>query len=102
MLDTSGRQLEGRRIEQGVQLPDYGSVNAMITVDTVGLMPVRNLGGQHAEERILAHLGSYLASLGQPPRTVELLVSQSPCRHQCTPQLAGLRAQYPDARFSLL
>ena len=102
-VDTAaGRNLEGQRIEQGVQLPDYGAVTAMITVDGKGLLPLRNLRGQHAEERILAHLRQYLRALAKPPLAVELLVSQSPCRHQCAPQLSALRAQYPNTSFSLL
>ena len=98
---TAGRELEGRRINSRVRLPDYGSVTAMVTVDGVGLLPLRNLRGEHAEERILAHLRNYLGRMAAPPRQVELLVSQSPCRHVCAPQLGALRAQYPGAQFHL-
>jgi hypothetical protein len=98
---TTTREIEGRRIESGVRLPDYAEVTAMITVDGQGLLPLRNLRGEHAEERILAHLARYLATLRQPPNHVELLLSQSPCRHRCAPQLGALRAQYPGATFSL-
>jgi hypothetical protein len=98
---TSTREIEGRRVLSNTPLPDYGAVTAMITVDGIGLLPMRNLRGEHAEERILAHLTRYLATRAQPPNHVELLVSQSPCRHECRPQLTALRAQYPGATFSL-
>jgi len=101
ITSESTAQIEGYLAINNVPLPDYGAVTATVSIDSAPYVHVWNGEGKDAEERIIPILLTKLKQMRQPPTTVELLVSQSPCREKCTPLLKKLKAAYPTTSFSL-
>lgn len=79
---------------------DYGSVLGTVAFDSVLFgEPAYNGGGMHAEDKIIGFVRTRLQLLikqkASLPKTVEIYVSQSPCKNKCTPNLIALKNQYP-------
>lgn len=96
--------IEGHRAVHGISLPDYGAVTAIVSIDGVPFNH-SSLGnipkGPHAEERIVQLLQVQIPRMAKVPRSVEILVSQSPCLHRCTVPITGLRTSFPSTSFSV-
>jgi hypothetical protein len=91
-------------VANNIPLPDYGAVTAVIALDDVPRGHFWNRDGRHAEEGIIGFARREIEEAvrrGAAPKHVEILVSQSPCLHRCTPQLNALRAHYRQTRFTL-
>jgi hypothetical protein len=97
----STEKMAGYISVSNVPLPDYGSVNATVSIDGTPYASLRNQRGKHAEGKVISLVRETLRRLHWVPRTVEVLVSQSPCRHQCVPDLKGFRREYPNTTFAL-
>jgi hypothetical protein len=96
--------IEGHRVSHGTTLPDYGAVTAIVSIDGVPFNHpnLRNIpGGPHAEQRIVQLLEVQIPRMIPVPRSVEMLISQSPCLHRCTVSITGLRTSFPNTNFSI-
>lgn len=98
---TSTEEMERYRATLNLSLPDYGSVIALLSIDGKTRTHLWNGRGKHAEGKVIDLVRETISRLHEVPRTVEILVSQSPCRHKCKPELNDLRREYPNTRFSL-
>jgi hypothetical protein len=91
-------------VAKNIPLPDYGAVTAVIALDDLPIGDFKNRDGRHAEDGIVAFARRVIAEQvgrGAAPKQVEILVSQSPCLHRCTPALNELRTSFPKTKFTL-
>jgi hypothetical protein len=102
---ASPETILGYVVANNIPLPDYGAVTAVVALDNVAKGDFRNRDGRHAEAGVVGFvrqtIAVQVARTGTPPRSVEVLVSQSPCLHQCQPELNVLRREYPKTSFAL-
>jgi APOBEC-like protein len=100
----STAEIEGHRVVHATNLPDYGAVTAIVSIDGVPFPhpSFRNIpGGPHVEQRIIRLLQVYISRMTSVPRSIEILISQSPCLHRCASPVAGLRALFPNTSVSV-
>jgi hypothetical protein len=94
-----GNNTKGKKIP----LPSLGFTTAILSIDGKPNLDTRN-SGQHAEEKLVGILEQNLGK--RPARSVEILVSQSPCGERkgttpCADRLINLKKKFPNTVFSV-